>query len=223
MQYRITKIFFDKKTKLSNVLFDSNDALNISAELVVKFNLKRGVVIDQTLYTQICHEQEILQAKNEAIRYISYRPKTIWEVENKLYSLKFRPEAIAKTINFLIEFGYLDDEKFAVKYINEKIKLKKSSFKKLERELLRKGIKKDILENVFLQFERSDIEKINALQHARRKYCSIKYKSEFERIQKTINYLIQKGFSFDLAKEAVDEISKELDSAHPEGLEPPTL
>lgn len=211
MQYRITKITFDRKTKFANVLFDSNDALNISADLVAKFNLKRGVVIDKTLYTQICHEQEILQAKNLAIRYISYRPRTIWEVKSKLYSLKFSSDTIEKTINFLKEFGYLEDENFAIKYINEKLKLKKWSFKKLEQELLLKGIKKDILESVFRRFEQSDIEKINALHLARRKYSSVKYCSKFERMQKTINYLVQKGFGFDLSKEVVEEISRKSD------------
>lgn len=223
MQYRIAKITFDRKTKLANVLFDSNDSLNISADIVAKFNLKPGVVVDESLYTKICYEQEILQAKNSAIRYLSYRPRTIWEVKSKLYSLKFSTETIEKTIDFLKEYGYLDDEKFAVKYINEKLKLTKSSFKKLEQELLQKGIKKDILEGVLRCFEQSDIEKNNAFQYARRKYSSIKYSSEFERIVKTINYLLQKGFGFELAKEVVEEISKEFNSAHPEGLEPPTL
>ncbi|MGQ9819011.1 MAG: regulatory protein RecX [Candidatus Kapaibacteriales bacterium] len=223
MDYTITKITFDKKTKSANVFFDTKVTLNISPELVAKFNLKCGVVLNQGLFNQICYEQEVIQAKSIAIRYISYRPRTTWEVKFKLSNLRFSPSAVERTIDVLKELGYLDDKCFAEKYINEKLRLKKSSFIKIEQELLRKGIAKDIIENVFGRYDRLDFEKFNALKHAQKKYHSVRVESELERKQKTINYLIRKGFPFELANEVVEVVAKEHNSAHPEGLEPPTL
>lgn len=220
----ISKISFDHKAKSAVVLFNTNETLNLSLDLVGKFNIRRGSLINSDTFDEICYEQEVIEAKNIAMNFVSYRQRTTVEVESKLQSLNYEPRVIQKVIEFLCHFGYLNDEKFALAYVKEKMQFKKMSFRRIQQELLRKGIKKEILEVIQQQIEWLNAEKENARHLATKKYQTLGYGTQdVEKERKIINYLLQKGFEYSLVKEVVKEITEGLTSAHPEGLEPPTL
>ena len=70
---------------------------------------------------------------DKLVSYVLYKKRTISEVREKCRKLGFTEEYIDEIIEYLVENGYLDDEKYVMKYILEIIKLKKKSRLVLER------------------------------------------------------------------------------------------
>ena len=91
----------------------------------------------------------------------------------------------------LVERGYVDDKKFAEFWVENRNARKGASRKRLGMELMKKGIAKDIIDEMVLgRDEREEIRKI--IEKKRHKYSEP---------QKMIEYLCRQGFSYDLAKE----------------------
>ena len=94
--------------------------------------------------------------------------------------------------------GYIDDRKFAEFYVENRFVKKGISRKRLKMELVKKGISKEIIEEVL--DGRSDEEEARKMIMKKRG----KYDDE-----KMTAYLCRQGFSYDLAKRLVDETNED--------------
>ena len=95
----------------------------------------------------------------------------------------------------LISKGYLDDQKFAEYYIENRFVKKGISKKRLRMELIKKGITSDIIEQVLdNRSDEAEIQKIIAKK--RNKYDD----------DKLIQYLVRQGFDYQLARNLVREM-----------------
>lgn len=103
-------------------------------------------------------------------------------------------------IEKLVGKGYVDDRKFAEYYVENRFVKKGISEKRLRMELMKKGISKEIIEEVMAESVRSDEEEIKKIIAKKR----AKYDDE-----KLIMYLVRQGFSFELAKSLVLEFGRD--------------
>lgn len=132
-------------------------------------------------------------------RFIVKNKEQPQEIKDK-YKLRtheqviYTNEDIDEVISMLIEKGYLDDEKFAEFFVENRNIKKGESAKKLRMELYKKGIASDIIDRVLENTERNDIEEIKKIIAKK----SRKYTSE-----KLIAYLVRQGFDYQLSKDLV--------------------
>lgn len=92
----------------------------------------------------------------------------------------------------LCEKGYVEDRKFAEYYVQNRFVKKGVSRRRLEMELMKKGVGRDIIGEVL--GARNDEEEINKIIAKKRG----KYDDE-----KLMNYLVRQGFDFDTVREAM--------------------
>ncbi len=98
----------------------------------------------------------------------------------------------------LLDKGYIDDSKFAEYYVENRFVKKGISQKRLRMELLKKGISKEIIDEVLnIRNDEEEILKIIAKKRA-------KYDDE-----KLIQYLCRQGFSYQLAQSLVLDSEKD--------------
>ena len=105
------------------------------------------------------------------------------------------PELSSTIIQRLKAKNYLDDRRFAEYYVENRFVKKGVSLKRLKMELLKKGVSKEIIEEVLAKTDRNDkeeLEKIIAKKRAR-------YSDD----KKLIQYLCRQGFPYDLVQELV--------------------
>lgn len=95
-------------------------------------------------------------------------------------------------IHRLITKGYLDDQKFAEFYVENRFVKKGVSGKRLKMELMKKGISNEIIDEVLNG--RNDEEELDKMIARKR----AKYDDE-----KLIQYLCRQGFSYELVKEKI--------------------
>ncbi len=104
-----------------------------------------------------------------------------------------------KVLSRLIERGYIDDQKFAEYYVENRFVKKGVSTRRLKNELIAKGIKKEVIEEVISSSDRTESSEIQKLILKKRQ----KYNDE-----KLLSYLVRQGFPYDLAKSAIEEFDE---------------
>ncbi|HEX2983114.1 MAG TPA: RecX family transcriptional regulator [Ignavibacteriales bacterium] len=192
----------------AKVYFEEEETVSFRCELLLKSGLRKGDVVDESLIEKLSRDNEKFLAKESAFNFLSRRMHSVKELETKLKKKKYSGEAIREALTELAANNYLDDEKFAGEFIKEKIRSKKIGEQKLKAELLKRGIKADIIERALSDnADKSDIEK-NALLMAEKKMKSLAYKNLEKRKlkEKIFAFLLSKGYNFDAAKSIADKL-----------------
>ncbi len=146
------------------------------------------------------NNKEFLLTLNKVISYLSYQPRTILEVKNYLNKKQPDKEIVNKTLEYLIEKKYLDDNSYAKLYIESKAKRKSKSIFAFKFELQNKGIAHSITEPILDKYNDKDLA-INAIKPKMR----IWYGYEDSKLKKKLmNFLRYRGFSFDICMSTLD-------------------
>ncbi|MDO5515934.1 MAG: recombination regulator RecX [Clostridium sp.] len=202
----ITKIEVQKRNKdRVNIYLDNEYAFSISMELVYKESLKAKMEIDAERLKDIADKEGYLKCKNTALRIIERSYKTEKEVRDKLKEKEYTDSQIEKSIEFLKEYNFINDDSYAKAYINDK--LASRGRQKIKYDLMRKGIDRQIIDEKLSDID-SDDERNTAMVLAEKKYRSIK-KSETDTYKlsgKLYRFLISKGYNYDIVKDVVKEV-----------------
>lgn len=153
---------------------------------------------------------------NKALKFLSYRPRSVDEVRKKLLNSRGRfnsakrnttPEIAEKIIAKLKDYKFLDDEEFVKWWIESRAKFKPRSLRLIKMELKQKGIEDGLIEQTIEDLRitnKDDLENARKLIEKRKK----RYQGlpRDEKFQKVARYLASKGFSYDIIKEIIKEI-----------------
>lgn len=186
------------------ILRISGEDFNISYDLYNELQLNIDDELDFDIYKKILSDDEFNRAKNFALGKISYAQKTSFEIEKILKDNNFSNESIQKTIDFLNEYGILNDELFVKSYVSDKHNISRWSKNKIRYSLKAKKISDELIEK-YLEIINDEQEYEKAYNFALKK---AKNTFNIENKQKVYRYLSGKGFEFDIINKVVGEIFK---------------
>jgi len=198
----ITKIEPQKRNDRVNIYIDDEFAFGLMAEIQYKYDLFVGMEIDQEYIEKVLLEEELAKAKDQALGYLCYRQRSEKEIIDKLRGKDFSEDIIENTLVFLREYNFVDDLEFARSFTKDKINLNKFGPQRIRHELYRKGISRDIIDEVLDE----DNEYSRALELAKKKLPSYKNDDKAAKYRKLGGFLQRKGYSY----ECVSRILKEL-------------
>ena len=168
---------------------------------IQRFQIEEGMEITEELYHDIIENTIYRRAKQKAIAILKYMDRTEEELRNKLKGASYPNEIIDRTIQYVKEYDYLNDERFASFYVRNKMKTK--SKLQIRLALLQKGIRKEIIDNIFTK-EYEDKEQENPEDIAIKKHISKKTRGNSvltqEEKQKLMTSLYRKGFDIERIK-----------------------
>ena len=95
------------------------------------------------------------KARNRALRYLTYRPRTISELKKYLIGKQFAPQIVDLVVGEMVEYGYLNDESYTEDFINYR-KARGFGSKRIRYELMLKGIDREIIEEKIAAKNSSD-------------------------------------------------------------------
>lgn len=205
----IENITFNEKNMTFIIELSTEEKLKVSYEIYEALELKKEMDLSSDLYNTLLEEDSFIKAKEIAVRFVNYKPRTRFEVERKLRMSKITDSNINKTLNYLEDKGYLDDIVFAKEFIRQCIEYKNFSLKKTKLKLYQKGIDKSISDGLLANFYDEDLEKNNALKIAQKKARNLDL-DEYKDQQKLYSYLVSNGFSYNLAKSCIDELKRDI-------------
>lgn len=194
--------------EMIQIYIDDSYAFSIPEEEYLRLNLYEKHEITEEEIRKIRDEVNVRLAKQRALGILAVRDRSEYEIRTKLVQLGFDEAAAEGAVLELKAMGYINDRLFATKYISDRLKLKPKSKRALAFELEKKGIAPDIISEVMSEFEVD--ERVIAYRLAKKKYG--KYDIEDPKIRRRIiSFLEHKGFSHDIIKGTLEELSEDRD------------
>ncbi len=144
------------------------------------------------------------KALSLAYRYLSFRPRSVGEVEKYLEkkSEKYTISSgdIQATLELLKDQGYLNDGEFIKSFVESRNLLKPKSERVLGMELRKLGVSQEDIDSYFSE---NTTDEIDLAQKALRKKMKslLLIVDERKRFIKAITFLQRRGFSYDIAKQ----------------------
>lgn len=205
----ITKITTQIKNKERyNIYTDEGSgeqyAFSVDEAVLIKFGLKKGMDLDDFLYTEICYEDDIRKSYNLALQYLARRMRSEFEVRQYLMEKNVDPPIIQEVILRLYNYKFLDDEQYAYSYVRTQMNTTDKGAILIKRELKDKGISTELIEKAIGLYSFDD--QLETAKKLCEKTSSRNTKSSERALkQKLEQMLIRKGFDYDIISEAVSE------------------
>ena len=150
------------------------------------------------------------RARTDALRYLSYRPRTEAEVQSRLrrrYSLPLVNEVLQE----LKRQGLLNDAKFATQWVASRISHKPRSSWVLKRELRAKGVDGELAEQAAQAVDDEESAYRAGLKHAGKQEAA-----DFDTFRRRLGgYLKRRGFSDSVSRRTISRIWGERADAPP--------
>ncbi|MDX2031644.1 MAG: regulatory protein RecX [Blastocatellia bacterium] len=147
-----------------------------------------------------------------AINLLGYKPRTVAEMRTRLLEKEWAEAAVVdQVIARLQELKYLDDDAYAANFAQSRLSAKPLGRSRLRRDLQRKKLPAQAVESALDQaYEERDEETL--IEEAIRKRTRIKGPPVTpEDAKKLFDYLIRRGFGFDLARRKIRAVSRAVD------------
>lgn len=181
----------ERKKGMTALYIDGEYAVSVDTVTFASCGKKTGSEIsDEELY-ELIQTSNINRAKEKALYLIEYRARSRKEIEDKLLPL-FGEDAAQAAIDRLEELGLIDDESFAREYARQLFENKHFSEKRVSFELLKKGIDKDLIEEIVEEMEPDPVEQIEKIILSKYSRCLEDEKGR----QRAINGLRAMGFNW---------------------------
>ena len=126
------------------------------------------------------------------------------ELIDKLNKWEIPEDAQARIMEYLTKNKFVDDARFCVAFVKDKIKYNGWGRKKVEQALYIKRIPRSMSDPVFEEIpDEMYLEKLRPL--IKQKYPSIKARNEYERAMKLIKFAMGRGFDMRIIRMCIDE------------------
>jgi regulatory protein len=146
-----------------------------------------------------------------ALFLLKIRDRSSGEIKEKMRQKGFSDQEIAETTNFLLDRGFLDDEKFARNYINFQLKIKPQGKYRLQMKLKQLYLPDEIIKEAILEYS-PDEEITQAVELAEKWLGRKSGLEEAEKREKLARYLAGRGFNWDTVKKVFDRLAESPDS-----------
>ena len=198
----ITKITAQKRPGRYNIFLDNQYAFSLREKTIANFVLLKGKELSNSDIEEIQRFDTDAKASELAARFLSYEPRTIYEVLQYLKKHEVSDESAALAVQELTELGYLNDQEYARLFIRNDLQVGTDGPNNLTRKLTQKGLDPDLIQSSL-----EEIDEDEFIQVGMRLVKSLTKKagrlSEREIQNKIRIKLINHGFSSSLADEVV--------------------
>ncbi|NLM44677.1 MAG: regulatory protein RecX [Clostridiales bacterium] len=146
---------------------------------------------------------DINHAYSYCIKLLSIKDRTTAEIKRKLKGKNFSDEIIEATLSKLIDYGYINDERYIENWIKSKSTQPGISKKYMYYNLLQKGLDKELIDYIFEKIIIDDY--ISAYNFAQKKIKLLEGDDKTNK-NKLFLLLTRKGYSIELCKKVINDI-----------------
>lgn len=206
MSRKITAIEPQKRNpRRVNVYLDGEFAFGLAP--IVAAWLKVGQELTEERISALRADDERERVYQQALHFISFRPRSSWEVRENLRRRHLAPALIEETMERLQQDGWLDDQAFARAWVENRNTFRPRAPSALRLELRRKGISEEIIQSVLESV--GDVEEL-ALEAAR-KYVRKLHGLDPAAFRKKLGgFLTRRGFAYEVIRPVCRRIWDEL-------------
>lgn len=200
--YEVTELrSFNKKKTI--VFLDGTAAFSLYNGELRRFGIRENGRLSASAYAGILEDVLWPRARERALNLITITSKTAQEIHNKLRQGYYPEEICKRVVDFLKEYGYVNDYEYARAYVSERIRSK--SLRRLEMELRRKGIAEDIIKGAMEEIEPDEP---GAIQRWLEKKAPNLTEMDYKEKRKVYSALLYRGYSYEQIQSVMDNFVK---------------
>ncbi len=214
MKSKITDIKPQKRRSKRRSIFVDNEFLcGVDEEIVAVLGLKVGQEVAKRKIEEILYKEEVKKAKDYSFKLLSYRPRSIKEIRNRLKKKNYSLKIILKVIKSLKRLKFLNDREFAKMWVENRIRTRPMGRYRLYQELIQKGIDRELIEKTLNNYREEEEIKLARELAQRKLKRSYQNLDEVTTKRRLYGFLQRRGFSYDI----IQEVMKELKGTENEG------
>src|SRR5437773_5932230 len=163
---------------------------------------------DEESRSRLTPEELRARTFHRAAKLLAAKPRSVAELRERLAERCSSKPVIETVIARLREYGYLDDERYALGYASSKVRQQPIGRRRLEMSLARKkvdrAVAQEALDQVFAETPEEDL-----LDHALEKRVRLRGRPKTRAEAKSLfDHLLRQGFPFELVSQKVRAVSK---------------
>lgn len=213
MLAKITALEVQKKNRHRvNVYLDGRFAFGLQE--VLAFPLKVGQTLSPEEMKQLQERDEAEVAYERALSFLSYRPRSRAEIEGYLRRKEASAAVVQIVVARLTEAGLLDDQAFAQYWVQNREQFRPRGSRSLRFELRIKGVPDSLAEQAVETIDEAE-SAYRAAQARAQRMRGLEREVFRSRLG---GFLQRRGFTYEIVKETVDRLWKELQT--PTGEDP---
>jgi regulatory protein len=188
-----------------NVYLDGHFAFGLAA--IEAIQLQVGQHLSAAEIACLKKKDRIEIAHGRALKFLSYRPRSVAEMQRYLTGKEFDAHTIEQVIARLSRADLLNDEAFARYWLENRDSFRPRGSRALRYELRQKGIANSTIDDLLADYDESDAAYRAALSQARK--LARHHDVQVFRA-KLLAFLNRRGFSSYVARETVNKLLAEL-------------
>lgn len=224
-ELRVTKILQQvKRADRYSIYINDTYSFSLHEYQLADSGLRVGKVLQSEDLDNFATESQFGKAYERALNYVMIRPRSEKEIKDYLTRTflypkpksfvdksgqrHFKPQTVDKeqteimiirVVERLQEKGYINDEAFAKAWVSSRLLHKKPSRRRLNQELLAKGVSQPIIIAVLQDADMSEVNNLKELIAKKRRQT--KYQDD----DKLTQYLLRQGFQYDDIKQGLQK------------------
>lgn len=207
----ITKITTQKRLKdRFNIFIDNEYAFSVSEDVLVKYHLHKGMEVVEDDIVDVLEADSLHRSYLLAINYLSYRMRSIQEVNDYLIKKEVAPPHIEQIIVRLLNEKILNDDEYARAFVTDQINQTSKGPSLIRRDLLQRGVTEEIA-NKHLPLFTYDVEFDKAMKWAERRIRRKSRDSYRKRIEKLRLGLMRRGFTAGVINDVIQVIEEDVE------------
>jgi len=193
--------------KRVNMFLDGQFAFSLESSVVAQEKLHVGQELTCETIEALGQSDKIDRCYNAAIHYLSYRPRSTYEIRERLHRRGFDGNTAKAVIEKLMQQGLVDDIAFAQFWIDNRESFSPRSKKLTGLELRKKGIAADIIDQVVGGIDENESAYQAAVSKANRLP-----RSDYKLFRRRLtDFLKRRGFDYTLINHTVQQVWQELE------------
>lgn len=186
-------------SKKSRVYLDQEFVFILYRREIAAYRIRKGSEISEEQYKKILEETILHRAKLRCMNLLKTMDRTEAQLRQKLKQGEYPDEIIERAIEYAKGYRYVDDERYARQYVQCFCE-KKSKYQIIQ-ELMRKGIRKEMVEQAFADIP--EINEIEQIQKWMEKRNFDPENADRKEQQRFYGFLMRRGFSAENIRKAL--------------------
>lgn len=181
-----------KNPDRASIFVDGKFSFSLSLSELVAEKIKIGLELEEPELKALKKISDDGKIKMKALNWVLLRPHSVREFQDYTWRKKIDPDLAASLTEEFIARKYLDDESFARWWVDTKRVSKKQSTKRLQQDLMQKGVARGTIDRILHDEQGS--EKTALIELIEKKSRLPRYATDR---QKLTQYLLRQGFGYD--------------------------
>ncbi|GIW08311.1 MAG: hypothetical protein KatS3mg060_3116 [Dehalococcoidia bacterium] len=155
--------------------------------------------------TPEARERRVEACRDAAVRFLSYRPRSVAEVRARLLRHGHDPDVVHAVLEWLRDYNLVDDEAFAEFWAESRAQFRPSGQRLLRYELAQRGVPTETAKTVVERVDEED----GAYRAAVKRAARLSRENEIEFRRKLGSFLQRRGFETEVILHTVERIWRE--------------